>query len=312
VTTEPEISDDEYLFAIGENKEATTVPVTVDNTSIPVIIDLGASVNVLDSATLTRLMDNGFVLRNSSVRIYLYGPETPLPVNRTFSANVSMPQLQTRAHFVIVENFNMGSLLGKKTATELGLLRVGPELPSTINQITVGSTQPIVDKHDAVFCSVSKLRDYQLKIHVDPEITPVTQPQRRVPFHVHKDVDKKLKELQDLDIIEDVEGPTPWVSPLAAIPKSNGDVQVCVDIRRANKAVIRECHLIPTLEETLAPLDGAAVFLKLDLRWGYHQVELHLESRVLMTFSTHNGLKGYKRLIFGLSSAPEMYQYVIQ
>lgn len=122
MTTEPEISDDEYLFVIGENKEATTVPVTVDNTSIPVIIDLGASVNVLDSATLTRLMDNGFVLRNLSVRIYPYGPETPLPVNGTFSANVSMPQLQTRADFVMVENFNMGSLLGKKTATELGLL----------------------------------------------------------------------------------------------------------------------------------------------------------------------------------------------
>lgn len=174
MTTEPEISDDEYLFAIGENKEATTVPVTVDNTSIPVVIDLGASVSVLDSATLTRLMDNGFVLRNLSVRIYPYGPETPLPVNGMFSANVSTAQLQTRADFVIVENFNAGSLLGKKTATELGLRRVGPELPSTINQITVGSTQLIVDKHDAVFCSVGKLRDYQLKIHVDPEITPVT------------------------------------------------------------------------------------------------------------------------------------------
>lgn len=127
-----------------------------------------------------------------------------------------------------------------------------------------------------------------------------------MPFHVDKDVDKKVKELQDLDIIEDVEGPTPWVSPLAAIPKSNGDVQVCVDIRRANKAVIRECHLIPTLEETLAPLDGAAVSSKLDLQWGYHQVELH------MTFSMHNGLKGYKCLIFGLLSVLEMYQYVIQ
>ena len=69
---------------------------------------------------------------------------------------------------------------------------------------------------------------------------------------------------------------------------------------------------MPTLEETLEALNGAAVFSKLDLRWSYHQVELHLESRVLTTFSTHKGLKRHKRLIFGLSSAPEMYQYVIQ
>ena len=133
-----------------------------------------------------------------------------------------------------------------------------------------------------------------------------------MPFHVRKDVDKKLKELQDLDIFEDVEGPMPWVSPLVAVPKSNGDVRVCVYMRRANEAVIRERHPIPTLEETLAALNGAAVFSKLDLRWRYHQVELHPELKVLTTFSTHNGLKRYKRLIFGLSSAPEMYQYDIQ
>ena len=312
VTTEYELSDDEYLFSIGDTKQATTVPVTVGNTVIPVIIDSGASANVLDSATFGKLAENRFVLRRSNVKIYRYRSETPLPVKGTFCANVSTPNLHTRADFVVVENFNAGSLLGKKTATALGLLQVGPEQLSTVNQITVSSIQAIVNKHDAVFRGVGRLKDYQLKIHVDPEVTPVAQPQHRVPFHVRKDVEKKLQELQDLDIIEDVEGPTPWVSPLVAVPKSNGDVRVCVDMRRANEAVIRERHPIPTLEETLAALNGAAVFSKLDLRWGYHQVDLHPESRALTTFSTHKGLKHYKRLIFGLSSAPEMYQYVIQ
>ena len=81
-----------------------------------------------------------------------------------------------------------------------------------------------------------------------------------------------------------------------AVPKSNGDVRVCVDMRCANEAVIRERHPIPTLEETLAALNEAVVFLKLDLRWGYHQVELHPESRALTTSSTHKGLKHYKHL----------------
>lgn len=116
---------------------------TPSNTGIPVIIDSGASVNVLDSATFGKLAED-FVLRRSTVKIYPYGSETPLPVKGTFSANVSTPTLHTRADFVVVANFNAGSLLGKKTATALGLLRVGPEQPSTINQITVGSTQAIV------------------------------------------------------------------------------------------------------------------------------------------------------------------------
>ena len=168
-----------------------------------------------------------------------------------------------------------------------------------VKQSVGTAVHAIVNKHDAVFNGVGKLRDYQLKVHLNPDITPVAQPQRRLPFHVRKDVEKKLKELQDLDISEDVEGPTPWVSPLVAFPKSNGDVRVCVDMRRANEAVTRERHPIPTLEETLAALNGAAVFSKLDLRRGYHQIELHPESRALTTFSTHKGLKRYKRLIFG-------------
>ena len=46
-------SGDEYLFAIGSNMEHNTVQITVEGTLIPVIVDSGASVNVLDSATLT-------------------------------------------------------------------------------------------------------------------------------------------------------------------------------------------------------------------------------------------------------------------
>ena len=75
-----------------------------------------------------------------------------------------------------------------------------------------------------------------------------------------------------------------------AVPKSNDNVRVCVDMRCENEAVIRERHPTPTLEETLAALNGAAVFSKLDLQWGYHQVGLHPESRALPTFSMHKGL----------------------
>jgi hypothetical protein len=80
---------------------------------------------------------------------------------------------------------------------------------------------------------------------------------------------------------------------------------------RANEAVVRERHPIPSFEETVQALNGATVFSKLDLRWGYHKIELHPDCRGLTTFSTPQGLKRYKRLIFSLSSASEMYQFVI-
>ena len=54
------------------------------------------------------------------------------------------------------------------------------------------------------------------------------------------------------------------------------------------------------------------MFSKLDLKWGYHQIELDPASREITTFVTHKGLRRYKRLMFGISSAPEVYQHVIQ
>ena len=53
-------------------------------------------------------------------------------------------------------------------------------------------------------------------------------------------------------------------------------------------------------------------FSKLDLKWGYHQLELTPESRDITTFVTHCGLYRYKRLLFGVNSASEQYQYEIQ
>ena len=58
--------------------------------------------------------------------------------------------------------------------------------------------------------------------------------------------------------------------------------------------------------------NGATVFSKLDLCWAYHRIELHPDSCGLTTCSTSQGLKRYKRLVFGLSPASEMYQFAIQ
>ena len=149
---------------------------------------------------------------------------------------------------------------------------------------------------------------------MDPDIPPVAQPVRRTPFSLRYKVKEKIEELVAMDIIEPVEGPTPWVSPVVVVPKQNDEIRLCVDMRRANGAIIRERYPIPTVDEVLQNLNQSTVFSKLDLRWRYHHFELHpdLDSRSITTFTTHCGLYRYKRLMFGISSAPEVYQYVIQ
>ncbi|KAI2646104.1 Retrovirus-related Pol polyprotein [Labeo rohita] len=82
-------------------------------------------------------------------------------------------------------------------------------------------------------------------------------------------------------------------------------------MRQANKAIIRGRYPIPTVDELLQNMNGSSVFSKLDLKWGYHQLELTPQSRGITTFAVHNGTYRYKRLVFGVSSASEQYQHEV-
>ena len=82
-----------------------------------------------------------------------------------------------------------------------------------------------------------------------------------------------------------------------------------MDMREANKAITRERHLMPTLDEVIHDLNGAKVLSKLDLNQGYHQLVLHPDPRHITTFSTHLGLFRYKRPSFGVNAAADCYCY---
>lgn len=108
-----------------------------------------------------------------------------------------------------------------------------------------------------------------------------------------------------------MEGPAKWASPLVVVPKPNGEIRLCTDMRKANEAIVREKFPIPTVDDILHEITGSKVFSKLDLRHGYHQLELDDESREITTTVTHKGHYRYTRLIFGLNNASEYYQYHI-
>ena len=149
-----------------------------------------------------------------------------------------------------------------------------------------------------------------MKLHIDKDVKPVVQPHRWVPFHLRKKLEAELDAPEAADIIEKVEGPTPWVSPIVVAPKPKNPekIRLCVDMRLPNMAIIRERHVTLTLDNIVSELNGSTIFSKLDLNKGHHQVELLPESRYITTFATHVVLRRYKRLNFGISSAAEVFQ----
>ena len=70
--------------------------------------------------------------------------------------------------------------------------------------------------------------------------------------------------------------------------------------------------MIPKIDEMLAELYGAKCFSKLDLKDGYHQLELEENSRDITAFMTHRGVYRFKRLLYGANNGFEAFQKQVE
>ncbi len=95
---------------------------------------------------------------------------------------------------------------------------------------------------------------------------------------------------------------------MVVVPKSNGTVRICVNLKPLNKGVLREAHPIPTIDDILAQITKGAFFLKLDANSGFWQIPLAEQSQSLTTFVTLIGRYCFKKFPFGISSAPEVFR----
>ncbi len=92
----------------------------------------------------------------------------------------------------------------------------------------------------------------------------------------------------------------PWISPVVLVRKKNDSTRFCVNYRRLNSITRKDSYPIPRIDDALDALSGARYFSTLDLRGGYHQVEVDLESRLYTAFVTSSGLYEFNVLPFGL------------
>ncbi|XP_016139457.1 uncharacterized protein K02A2.6-like [Sinocyclocheilus grahami] len=114
--------------------------------------------------------------------------------------------------------------------------------------------------------------------------------------------------MEQLGVIEEVSEPTPWCAPMVPVAKKNGDIRICVDLKQLNEVVIREKYVLPTLDDVTSKLAGATVFSSLDAASGFWQIPLDDASKRLTTFITLFKRYCFRRLPFGITSTPEIFQ----
>ena len=147
----------------------------------------------------------------------------------------------------------------------------------------------------------------QYKIKVDPNVDPVIEPPRRIPFALKGKVKAELDRMEKLNVIQKVSYPTDWVSNIVVVEKKQGSIRLCLDPKNLNRAIKREHFHLPTIEDIMARMPNAKVFSKLDASSGYWQIEVDDKSADLLTFNTPFGRYRFNRLPFGVWSASEIF-----
>jgi len=166
----------------------------------------------------------------------------------------------------------------------------------------------VMREYPAVFSDGVGRLEGEYSIQVDSSVPPVQHAPRRVQVALHQKLRATLDQLENDDIVAKVTVPTPWVSSMVVVPKKDDSLRLCLDPKDLNKAVMREHYPLPVVEDVAVRFNKARLFTVLDVRQGFLHVVLSQESSYLTTFNTPFGRYRWKRLPFGIRSAPEVFQ----
>ena len=126
-------------------------------------------------------------------------------------------------------------------------------------------------------------------------------------LRAHLDIiDSQVSDLLKNDFIEPAA--SPWASNVVLVRKKDGSHRLCVDYRAVNAVTYKDTYPLPHIDTCLESMDGSEWFTTLDLRSGYHNIPIKEADRDETAFITRRGSFRYKVLPFGLSTAPSVFQ----
>ena len=160
---------------------------------------------------------------------------------------------------------------------------------------------------------IGTLTDFKAKIIVDPAAQPKYCKARTVPYFLRDKVETELNRLVTEGTLEPIEV-AEWAAPIVAVLKPDKtNVSICGDFKQTiNPVLTLDKYPIPKVVDLFSTLAGGKVFSKIDLSQAYQQLPLADKSKQYVVINTHKGLFRYTRLPFGVSSAPGIFQRVME
>ena len=269
---------------------AWKVKLHVNNNAMEFKIDSGADVSIISPQTF-RKMSPQPKLKNSNIQLYSVGRK--LNCIGAFRAKITWKKKTHLTTMYVIDGVCRNNLLSRSTSEALGLVRLHldeVESADVFGEVGLMKCQPV-----------------KIKLRSDAEAYSLMTP-RRIPTPLKERVKEELDRMEKAGVISPITEPTDWCAPIVPVIKPNNKIRICVDLKRLNASIRRERYILPTMDSIIPELTGAKVFSSLDAASGFWAIPLADESAKLTTFITPFGRYCFRRLCFGISSAPEIFQ----
>ena len=178
------------------------------------------------------------------------------------------------------------------------------DMPSDIHP----SLAPVLDEFKALFSQQLGKTNVTEHIIDTGDVLPIKIPPRQIPFHYADKVHTQLEDMAKECII--FPSTSPWCAPAVYVPKSSGEIRICVDFVQLNKVTKKDSYPVPRSEGPQQKLAGKRIFSKLDLKSAYWQFPMEAQSIEKTAFcpGPGYGLWEFTRMPYGLTCATQTCQ----
>ena len=293
------------------------------STALKAKIDTGAQANVLPLRVYRRMFPDQLTaeglprkdqLKPSTTKLVSYGG-TQLRQYGVCTLKCTFDDMTLSTDFFVTDA-DGPTIIGLPSLEKFGIITVNCEIATEASEPPPDSSLPKINGtadllrlYPECFRGVGKFEG-TYHITTDPDVPPVIHAPRRVPISMKADIKAELDAMEEQGIITRVrEGePTRWVNSLVYRRKPNGQIRICLDPKDLNKAILRDHHTTPTLDEILPTFKDAKFFSIVDAKSGYWNVELDEPSSYLTTFNSPFGRYRFRRMPFGLKMSQDVFQ----
>ncbi|GJZ11414.1 putative reverse transcriptase domain-containing protein [Tanacetum coccineum] len=153
------------------------------------------------------------------------------------------------------------------------------------------------------------VRQVEFQIDLILGAAPVARAPYRLAPSEMQELSNQLQELADRGFIRP--STSPWGAPVLFVKNKDGSFRMCINYRVLNKLTINNRYPLPRIDDLFDQLQGSSVYLKIDLRSGYHQLRVRNEDIPKTAFKTRRTRRSSENNL-GITQKGEIIRQVLQ